>query len=121
MATLCREQDAGAFRGKPELPTIPSPTPMRISQKNQDSKSNMPQSCTSAPVKRAKTWKPTEFPSREERVKEEAVHTYSGRRLDHETEGNNTNCGNPQGLVLSILRDVTQEKGRYHMISLLKN
>lgn len=30
------------LRGKPELPTIPSPTPMRISQKNQDSKSNMP-------------------------------------------------------------------------------
>jgi len=37
-----REQDAGAFKGKLELPLIHSPMPMRISQENQNSKRNTP-------------------------------------------------------------------------------
>ena len=78
------------------------------------------QSYTLPPVTRAKTWKPIKFPSRDECIKEEAVHVHNGMRLSHETEWDNTKEATHMNLVLSIQKYVTQKKMHgYHMISLI--
>lgn len=119
--TLCREQDAGALEENQSYLYDPqSHAYENIPEEPGFKEQHAPKAALQRQLQEQRPGSQIEFPSREERVKEEAAHTYSGRRLTMKQKEIIPTAEPTGPSSKHTKRRHSEKKGRYHMISLLK-
>ena len=118
--TLFREHCAGAFKGKLELPMIHSPMPVRIPQENQNPKRCL-QSCTSVPLQKQRPGSQRSFHWEINALKRKQYMPTMEWDSPMKQKEIIPTAGTHRDLVLSIQRDVTQEKRQISYYITYKN